>query len=593
VRRPDGRRRTPGEARALARPIRAAFLATVIAVGMAAAPIAARGGDDDAVDVQLLAFNDFHGRLQPPSGNDARFGSIEAGGLEYLASHIARLKASNPNTVVVSAGDNIGASPLLSAMFHDEPSIEGLSAAGLQLSAVGNHELDEGWAELYRMQNGGCHPVEGCLDGTGFAGAAFQFLAANIVLDPRRVDPAILSASGWNPGTDRPATLFPPFAVKDVGGVKLGFIGLTLRRAPDLVLATGIRGLTFHAEAKTANEVARTLRRQGVRTIVVLIHEGGSPDGDDGGRCRGMSGEILDIVRAMSRDIDVVISGHTHRAYTCTVGSKLVTSAERYGHAITDIDLRIDRRTGQVKSKTAHNAIVTRDIVDPAAAELVARYRQLASSVSLRRVGSLTANITRDANDAGESALGDLVADSMLEATSSPPTGGAVIALINPGGLREDFVRATEWSSADPAPITYADVFGVLPYSNMLVVKTLSGDQLRRLLEQQFDNPRPGSRAILQVSRGFTYSYDLSRSGGRRVDPATMALDGRPIEPRHLYRIAMPDFLSAGGDRFSVATQGTDAVTAGSDLEALVAFIGAHSPIGPAPGQPPRIRRTR
>ena len=315
---------------------------------------------------------------------------------------------------------------------------------GLQLSAVGNHELDEGWGELYRMQKGGCHPVEGCQDGTGFAGAAFQFLSANIVLDPRRVDPSVLAASGWTPGTNRPATLFPPFAVKDVGGVKLGFIGLTLRRAPDLVLATGIKGLTFNAEAKTANAVARTLRRQGVRTIVVLIHEGGRPGDEDSGACRGMSGEILDIVRAMSRDIDVVISGHTHRAYTCTLGSKLVTSAERYGHAITDIDLRIDRRTGEVKSKTAHNVIVSRDIADPAAAALVARYRELAASLSLRRVGSLTASVTRDLNDAGESALGDLVADSMLDASAAPAAGGAVIALMNIGGLRENLVHAAD-----------------------------------------------------------------------------------------------------------------------------------------------------
>jgi 5'-nucleotidase len=582
------------DARVVARLRCAPVVGAVLAIFLAGAPIVAGESANDVIDVQVLAFNDFHGRLQPPTGSDGRIGSTEAGGIEYLTSHLARLKASNPNTVVVSAGDNIGASPLLSSMFHDEPTIEALGAAGLQFSAVGNHELDEGWGELYRMQNGGCHPVDGCRDGTGFGGAAFQFLSANIALDPRRVDPAVLSASGWTAGTNRPATLFPPFAVKDVGGVKLGLIGLTLRRAPDLVLAAGIKGLTFAAEAKTANEVARTLRRQGVRTIVVLIHEGGRPAGEDTGPCRGMSGDILDIVRGMSHDIDVLITGHTHRAYTCTFGSKLVTSAERYGHAITDIDLLIDRRTGQVKSKVAHNVIVTRDTADPAAAALVERYRKLAASVSVRPVGTLTASVTRDADDGGESALGGLVADSMLEATSDPAAGGAVIALINPGGIRENLVHPSESSGGAPSPITYADAFSVLPFGNLLVVKTLSGDALRRLLEQQFDNPRPGSRAILQVSKGFTYSYDLSRPGGRRVDPATMAINGRPVEPRAHYRIAMPDFLGAGGDRFTVAAHGTDALTLGSDLDALISFIGAHSPISPAaPGESPRIRRTR
>jgi 5'-nucleotidase len=573
--------------------LRGSGLIGMMLIGLLAlAPMVAGEGQEDAVAVQLLAFNDFHGWLQPPTDSDGRIDSIEAGGIEYLTSHLARLKATNPNTVVVSAGDNIGASPLLSSMFHDEPTIEALGAAGLEFSAVGNHELDEGWGELYRLQKGGCHPVDGCQDGSGFSGASFQFLSANISLDPRRVDPAMLASSGWTAGSTRPATLFPLSAIKEVGGVKIGFIGLTLRRAPDLVLATGITGLTFSAEASTANRVARTLRRQGVRTIVVLIHEGGRPAGDTTGPCRGMSGEIVDIVRKMSRDIDVVVSGHTHRAYTCTFGSTLVTSADRYGHAITDIELRIDRRTGQVTGKSAHNVIVTRDIAaDPHASALLARYRELAAAVSSRPVGTLTASVTREANEAGESPLGNLVADSMLALTSNPAAGGAVVALMNPGGIRDNLVYPSNWRGPEPAPITYADVFGVLPFSNLLEVKALSGDALRRLLEQQFDNPKPGARTILQVSKGFTYSYDLSRPAGRRVDPATMAIDGKPVEPRTRYRVAMPNFLWAGGDRFSVAALGTDSLVVGDDLDALIPFIAAHSPI--APGEPSRIRRTR
>jgi 5'-nucleotidase len=590
---PRSERRSRGSDRFALVPLRRAALVGALLAGvLAVVPIVSGEIQDDAVDVQLLAFNDFHGWLPPPTGSDGRVGSTEAGGIAYFASHLARLKAANPNTVVVSAGDNIGASPLMSSMFHDEPTIEALGAAGLEFSAVGNHELDEGWAELYRMQQGGCHPVDGCNDGTSFPGATFQFLSANIALDPRSVDPAALATSGWKPGPNRPATLFPPFAIKEVGGVKIGFIGLTLRRAPDLVLATGITGLTFGAEAKTANDVARTLRRQGVRTIVVLIHEGGRPAAEDTGACRGMSGEILDIVRKMSDDINVVVSGHTHRAYTCRFGAKLVTSAERYGHQITDIDLRIDRRTGQVLAQTAHNVIVTRDIqADPAASALVTHYLNLAASASLRIVGSQTASVTRDANEAGESALGDLVADALLAATADPALGGAVVALMNPGGLRENLVYPPQISSAEPVPITYADVFSVMPYGNTLEVKSLSGDAVRRLLEQQFDNPRPGSRTILQVSKGFSYSYDLSRPPGRRVDAKTIAIDGRAIEPRTHYRVAMSNFLWAGGDRFSVASLGTDGITVGADLDALIAYLDTHSPI--APGQLSRITRTR
>jgi 5'-nucleotidase len=305
-----------------------------------------------------------------------------------------------------------------------------------------------------------------------------------------------------------------------------------------------------------------------------------------------MSGEILDIVRKMSDDIDVVVSGHTHRAYTCRLGAKLVTSAERYGHEITDIDLRIDRRTGEVLAKTAHNVIVTRDIAEnPAASALLAHYLNLAASASLRIVGSQTAGVTRDANDAGESALGDLVADALLAASADPALGGAVVALVNPGGLRENLVYPPQIGNAEPVPITYADVFSVMPFGNMLEVKSLSGDAVRRLLEQQFDNPRPGARTILQISRGFTYTYDLSRPAGRRVDPASMTIDGRPLDSRTRYRVAMSNFLWAGGDRFSVAGLGTDAITVGPDLDALIAYLDAHSPV--APGLPSRIRRTR
>jgi len=542
------------------------------------------------VDVQLLAINDFHGNLDPPSGSSGRVGAADAGGIEYLATHLARLKAANPNTIVVSAGDNIGASPLLSSMFHDEPTIEGLGAAGLQVSAVGNHELDEGWSELYRIQKGGCHPVDGCRGGTPFEGAKFEYLSANIVLDPLRVDAHALAKSGWKSADGRAATLFPPSVVKEVGGVKIGFIGLTLEGAPQIVAPAGLKGLTFAPEARTANAAAAGLRREGVRAIVVLVHEGGMQEGDAPDACHGLSGAIVPIVQRMSEDIDVVISGHTHRAYNCRIGTKLVTSAASYGRLVTNVDLRVDRRTGRVVSKSAHNVVVTRDVVkDAGETALLDRYRPLAAKTGNRPVGSVAAVIRRAANEAGESALGDVVADGMLEGASDPERGAAVVALMNPGGIRADLAHASSAGSEEAGAVTYADAFNVLPFGNIVIVKTLSGNALARLLEQQFDNPRPGQSRMLQISDGFAYSYDPSRPKGRRVDRTSITINGRNVEPAGRYRVAMPDFLWSGGDGLSVAKEGSEPTPGDRDVDLFAAYIGKHSPLGP--GSRNRVRR--
>lgn len=532
-----------------------------------------------SVDVQVLAINDLHGALEPPPESHA------AGGIQYVASHLARLKAANPHTVIVSAGDNIGASPLVSGLFHDEPTIEALGAAGLHFSAVGNHELDEGWTELLRMQNGGCHPRDGCQDGTPFDGASFQFLSANVRFDPRRADPAALAAGGRKGGD----TLFPPYAVRELAGVKVGFIGLTLRRAPD-ILAAGARDLVFDGEARAANSLVRTLRRQGVRAIVILIHEGGRTEEGAADECQTLSGEIVGIVRSLSSEIDVVVSGHTHRAYTCTVGRTLVTSAGFNGRMISDIDLTIDRRSGDVVAKAARNVVVTRDIAaDPVQSALVARYQTLAAKVALRPAGAIAATISRQVNAAGESPLGDIIADSMLAASSDPTVGGAVVAFVNMGGIRSDLTRAPEADGGAAGGVTYADLFRVQPFGNQLLVKTLTGEALLRMLEQQFDNPTAGTDAILQVSAGFSYRYNRARPRGRRVDRSSVRLGDRPIDPRARYRVVMSDFLWSAGDRLTVALEGTDATSVVGDIDAFVSYVQAHSPL--TPGVPSRIQR--
>ena len=377
---------------------------------------------EPTVEVQLLAINDFHGSLEPASGSTGRIGATNAGGIEYLATHLARLKATNPNTVIVSAGDNIGGTPLLSSLSHDEASVEALNLAGLQVSALGNHDLDEGWWELYRIQNGGCHPVDGCQDGTPFAGAAFTYVAANVTLDPRRADPAVLARAGVQGSHPRP--LLPAYAIREVSGVRVGFIGLILEEAPGMIISTSTRGLTFGPEVESTNKAARALREEGVRAVVVLMHAGAERAGGDINGCEAMSRDFADLVNRMSDDVDVVISGHTHRAYKCLIGGKLVTSAASNGRLITDIDLRIQRSDGEVLSKSARNIVVTRDVPkDPGQSALIAHYRPVAEKVGTRVIGTITGALTRIARGAGESSLGDVIADALLEGSQEDTWG--------------------------------------------------------------------------------------------------------------------------------------------------------------------------
>ncbi|MGE0446995.1 MAG: bifunctional UDP-sugar hydrolase/5'-nucleotidase [Vicinamibacterales bacterium] len=540
------------------------------------------------VAIQLLAFNDFHGHLEPPAGSNGRIGDTVAGGVEFLASHIAALKAANPrNTVVVSAGDNIGATPLISGLFHDEPAIESLNALGLQVSAVGNHELDEGWWELRRMARGGCHPADGCQDGTPYRGARFAFLAANITVDASKVSRAHLKAAGWKGKGVQ--TLFPASTVRTVGGVKVGFIGLTLEGTPEIVMPSSLEGLTFHPEAAAANREVARLRERGVRTIVVLIHEGGVPQDSNPNGCTGLTGPIVPIAEALSPDVDVVVSGHTHKSYVCTIAGKLVTSAESYSRIVTDIDLEVDRKTGDVVGKRARNVLATRDVArDAAETRLIDWYKPLASKVADRQVGTVAASVTQAANDAGETAMGQMVADAMLEGSRDPASGGAEIAFTNSGGIRAELTRATGAPEGQPTPVTFAMVSAVLPFGNVTVVKTLTGDALVRLLEEQFDRP-DGRPMMLQVSQGFSYAFDPSKPPGQKVDRASVMVNGRLIGSADRVRVASVDFVWNGGDRFTVVKEATDPTTVADVLDQLIAYLGKHSPVSPGPRG--RVRR--
>ena len=522
------------------------------------------------LSVQILALNDFHGNLLPPTGSSGRVGTIDAGGVEYLATHINNLRALNPNTVVVSAGDMIGASPLLSALFHDEPTIEAFNLIGLDFNAVGNHEFDEGWHELVRMQEGGCHPVDGCLDGDDFAGANFQFLAANVVRQ------------------DNGKTIFPAYKIRSFDKAKIAFIGMTLEGTPLIVTPSGISDLNFLDEADTVNALIPDLKAKGIETIVVLIHEGADQSTSDTttnpNACVGISGPLLDIVNRFDDEVDVVISGHTHQPYNCTIDGKLVTSAFSFGRLVTKVDLTIDRATGEVTTMAAENKIVTRDVpkASPLTA-LVAKYNAIAAPLANRVIGSITAAITRTANTAGESALGDVIADGQLAATSAPELGGAVVAFMNPGGIRADLSFPSSPAGEGDGNVTYGEMFTVQPFGNSMVTMTLTGAQIERLLEEQFAPCTLGSNRILQVSAGFTYTWQASGGTCDKVNPASIMLDGQVIDPAASYRVTVNSFLADGGDSFPILIQGTNRLGGAVDTDAFEAYFAANSPVPPGP----------
>jgi 5'-nucleotidase len=515
------------------------------------------------VNVQILALNDFHGNLLPPSGSSGRVGTVDAGGVEYLATHVSNLRALNPNTVVVSAGDLVGASPLLSALFHDEPTIEAFNLIGLDFNAVGNHEFDEGWHELVRLQEGGCHPVDGCQDGDDFAGANFQFLAANVVRK------------------DNGKTIFPAYKIRSFGTAKVAFIGMTLEGTPLIVTPSGIADLNFLDEADTVNALIPEIKAKGVETIVVVVHEGGvqaAPAPYNG--CVGLSGAIVDIVDRLDPEVDVIVSGHTHQPYNCvTENGQILTSAFSFGRLVTKIDLTIDRTTGEVVSMVSENKVVTRDVAKASLlTALIDKYNAIAAPLANRVIGQITADITRTQNLAGESALGDVIADAQLEATNDPGFGDAVVAFMNPGGIRADFTYAGSNAGEGDGNVTYGEMFTVQPFGNSMVTMTLTGAQVDTLLETQWVVNR-----VLQVSNGFTYEWSASAAVGSKVDIASIKINGVAIDPSGSYRVTVNSFLADGGDGFAVLTQGTDRLGGEVDTDALEKYFVANSPVGPGP----------
>jgi 5'-nucleotidase len=564
-------------------------LAAVAALAIAI-PAAQAAKPSKDVPVQLLGINDFHGNLEPPSGSGGRIQEvvggpqIDAGGAVYLANQLRTLRQQNSNTLTVSAGDLIGASPLLSALFHDEPTIEAMNEMGLDLNAVGNHEFDEGVMELLRMQEGGCGPENSCPQGN-FGGAEFEFLAANVV---------------WR---DTGEPIFPPYAIRKFGNIKVGFIGMTLEGTPNIVSASGIQDVEFLDEADTANRYVDELRNQhGVRAIVVLLHEGGTPSPFAGIDFCNVAGPIVDIVDRTSDAVDLFVTGHTHQPYVCSadngslIDGRPVTSASSFGRLVTNIGFTLDRNTKDIESVTADNTIVRR--TQPAAPDiqqLIDRYNELADPIATQPVGRISTDITRTAVPSGENPLGNLIADAQLADTDDADRGDADIALMNPGGVRADLTFASSPKGEGDGVVTYGEAFTVQPFNNIVVTNTFTGAQFLDVLKDQWCGPTVEAQVVLLPSSTLTYTFSRATATAISDTPCAGApnpvsnvqINGVPLDPAATYRVTTNNFLADGGDGFQSLRAGTNRTSLPDfDVDSLVRYLEptlTGTPIGPAP----------
>jgi 5'-nucleotidase len=569
----------------------AALLAGCTATPTAAPPAApSAASKSDTVTVRLIGFNDLHGNLEPANlslpwpdpANPQRALRLAAGGAAYMAGTIQALRAGAPHSFVLSAGDHIGATPLVSALFLHESTIDIMNRMGVDLATLGNHEFDAGKAELQRMMAGGCttlaadSPMQSCVLGR-FEGARFPHFSANVV-----------DAAGQ--------PLVPPSVVKTVDGVKVGFIGAATKITPSIVVPSGVAGLRFLDEADAINAEAERLVRQGVRALVAVIHEGGSTgtpgplEWNDAG-CPEPRGAIFDIVKRLHPEIDAVFTGHTHQGYRCVIDGRPVMQATAQGRGLSVADLVIDRKSGDVdRARTTHRNVpvfnsgsdaTLREAIlkaepepfasalrqarpDAAIAARVAEYSAAAAPRAQRPVGRITATFSRTAET--DSAAGRLIADAQWAATRAPDRGGAQLALMNPGGVRSDLpCRGTP-----PCTVTYGDAFTMQPFGNSLVVMTLTGAQFKDLLENQQRQGRT-SPTFLIPSSSLRYTWVASAPFGQRVRDVT--IDGRPLDPKAEIRFTVNSFMAEGGDGFTALRDGRDRLGGELDIDALIAYL--------------------
>ena len=610
------------------RPLATSLAMAVLCIG------AAHAQPRSPIVVKVIGFNDYHGNLQSPGtfGINTTIPAAQrppVGGAEYLAAYVARMKAQNPLNVVVGGGDFVGASPLISALFFDEPAVETLNKIGVEFTSVGNHEFDKGAGELRRLQHGGCKIVNGLPDpnscvglGSGapgtFDGAKYKWLSANVI------------------ETVTGRTLLPAYGIKSFNGVKVAFIGMTLKDTPKIVTPTGVAGLEFRDEADTVNALVPKLRAQGIEAIVVLVHQGGFQTSPNVGDINGCDGDLKNsdstdsdigtVVKRLDNAVDLVISAHTHAAYNCsasTVDVKSVngivtstprptglpnrngrlvpvTSASAFGRVLTDIDLSIDPLSRDVTHVAVTNRLVDRTdaainaaiVADPTVRNIVAGYNDLVSPLASMVIGSITGALPNTGNAAGEMPAGDLIADAQLQATQPSALGGAVVAFMNPGGVRNPGFIANTY----PHNVTYGEAFTVQPFGNSLVTMTLTAQQIRNVLEQQFVGCLgQTTQRILQISNGLKYSWSAAAVPCAKVTeltltptnltvvppvitaaPEILVSGGVVLNPNKTYRVTVNNFLATGGDGFTVLKNGLNPLGGAQDIDALVSYLSGY-----------------
>jgi 5'-nucleotidase len=509
------------------------------------------------VSIKLLGINDYHGQLagRLVSGRPA-------GGAQVLAAYLRDATARNPgSSAIVHAGDLVGASPPSSALLQDEPAVQFVNALGNEhcsaafrlnplcniVGTPGNHEFDEGVDELLRLLGGGNHP-NGPFLVPDWQGATYANVTSNVVDE------------------DTGRTILPPLTIKILGGIPVAFIGAVLEGTPSVVTPTGVAGLDFLDEADSINRYVPLLKLVGIRTIIVTIHQGGRQTAFEGptpgSNVNEITGEIIDIVSRLDSEIDVVISGHSHAFTNALLPSSggapvLVTQAFSASSAFDDIDLVIDRRTGNVVQKTgrvvtAFGDVAPGNVPQPDVAAMVSAAEALVAPLVNRLIGESSTAITRVPSEAGESALGNLIADAQRAQMATD------VAFMNPGGIRADL---------DAGPVTWGELFTVQPFGNSLVRMTLSGQEIRAVLEQQFTQASP---RILSVS-GLSYTWSASQPAGQKI--VDILVNGQPIDPIADYTVTANSFIAAGGDNFTVLVDGRDRVGGPIDLDALIAHV--------------------
>ncbi|MFC0251197.1 bifunctional metallophosphatase/5'-nucleotidase [Massilia consociata] len=531
----------------------------------------------EPVTINLVAINDFHGNLEPsrytPTGLDgAKEQAIRAGGIEAVAAALQAWRKEDKDLLFVSAGDLVGASPALSSLWADEPTIEAMNMLDLRASAVGNHEFDAGRKELLRQQHGGCdspRPAKACQMGPDFKGAKFTYLAANVI----------------DSATGKP--FIPGYKIETVKGVKVGLVGVVLQDTQSVVMASGIAGLAFGDEAEAINRAIPEMRRQGADVIVALVHEGGTTtDNPMQPDCANLKGPVVDIAKKLDPVVRLVISGHSHQGYLCNVDGRIVTQAGSYGHLATRIAMQVDTARDRVTGLRVEN-VVLKPGDFPADARMtafMASVKERSRAALIRPVARLaSAPVLRMQNEAGEAPLGSLIADAVLAATRNV---GAQIGFMNEGGIRKDLEAGPDNVAA------FGQAQAVLPFGNTLVVMDLTGAQIRTLLEQQWRSASPNG-SMLQVSNGFSYRWDAKRPVGSRVLDIT--LDGKPLEAGKTYRVVANDFLAEGGDNFPEFAKGSNRLETGLlDLDAFTEYLrnieGQGASLAPAA---PRIMKAQ